>query len=199
MNFQKLYILSAFLLAVIVSACIRLGNDAQTVADSIAEAVESKDFNRLAEIDEAFRASLSDDQETRREQRKALAELADDADNDTVRIATLLIAQLPDACGELLVNRLIESRTEGNTKETFLSTLLFPLEQRRFCRFQPSLSKGYRPAEHRRADENLLRHSVAGNDWRSDGRRRYSFRRDSATAGGVHHRQPAYFLIKIKL
>ena len=62
MNFRKLYILSAFLLAVIVSACIRLGNDAQTVADSIAEAVESKDFNRLAEIDEAFRASLSDDQ-----------------------------------------------------------------------------------------------------------------------------------------
>lgn len=123
MNFRKLYILSAFLLAVAVSACIRLGNDAETVADSIAEAVESKDFNRLAEIDEAFRASLSDDQETRREQRKALAELADDADNDTVRIATLLIAQLPDACGELLVNRLIESRTEGNTKETFLSTL----------------------------------------------------------------------------
>lgn len=61
MNFRKLYILSAFLLAAVVSACIRLGNDAQTVADSIAEAVESKDFNRLAEINEAFRASLADD------------------------------------------------------------------------------------------------------------------------------------------
>ena len=48
MNFRKLYILSAFLLAVAVSACIRLGNDAQTVANSIAEAIESKDFNRLA-------------------------------------------------------------------------------------------------------------------------------------------------------
>ena len=111
------------MLAAVVSSCLRFGDEAKTVAEDITEAVESKDFNRLSEINTAFRASLSDDKDTRREQRKALAELADDADNDTVRIATLLIAQLPDACGELLVNRLIESRTEGNTKETFLSTL----------------------------------------------------------------------------
>lgn len=111
------------MLAAVVSSCLRFGDEAKTVADDITEAVESKDFNRLSEINTAFRASLSDDKDTRREQRAALAALADDADNDTVGIAILLVAQLPDKCGELLVNRLIENRSKENTKEMFLSTL----------------------------------------------------------------------------